>query len=239
MTRERVEIIEDIGTVRITKKRGVKRISMRLHSSGEIRVSQPVYMPYSVGIIFAKSHKEWLKKHISKQEPLKLYDGLPIGKQHILRHSRHANTKTRTRLVGDELVVYSSRPNLSELNTADIVIVKKAIKRCLILQANNILPNQLRHLATGYGYSYKSIYIKPLKTRWGSCSNTKEITFNCYVMMLPQDCIDYVMLHELAHTKHMHHGENFWNELARTSPNYKTIRKKMKQLQPSVHAFYV
>lgn len=239
MTRERVEYISAIGTVRITKKTGVKRISMRLHSSGEIRISQPVYLPYSVGVLFAKSHSEWLQKHISRQEKLSLYDGMPIGKQHVIRYYQQVDTKTRTRLIGGELHIYSAYPTIRELTTNDIILVKKAIKRCLKVQAESLLPNMLETLASTYGYEYSSLRIKPLKTRWGSCSQAKEITLNCYIMMLPQDCINYVILHELVHTQHMNHSAEFWNTVAKSTPNYKQLRKTMKQLQPSVHAFYV
>ena len=57
--------------------------------------------------------------------------------------------------------------------------------------------------------------------------------------MLPWEIIDYIIMHELSHTKHMNHSTQFWDEVASTTPDYILLRKQLKALQPGVHAFYV
>ena len=237
MNAVRKEHIDGIGNVRIQKKRGVRRISLRLHASGEVHVSQPFYVPFSTGIIFAKSHSEWIKKQKLKQQALHLYDGMQVGKYYTLR--TNAANKVRTRLSSNELTVYAPDASLNNLTTAELALIKKAIKRAINAEAKQLLPHRIKEISERTGLPYKGIAIKPLKSRWGSCSNKQELTFNCYLMMLPWDCVDYVIVHELAHTRHMNHSKEFWSEVERTLPTYKTIRQKLRQLQPSVHAFYV
>jgi len=226
-----------IGIVHVQKKRGVKRISMRLHASGEVRVSQPFYLPYSAGIYFAKSQTEWILKQRLKSVTLELYDGMPIGKLHTLQIRE--SEKLATRVSNNAIVVSASADSIRQKEYSYVVAVKKAIKRALIKEAAEQLPRRLEQLATHYGYSYKEAKTKPMKARWGSCSTTKVITLNCYLLMLPWEIIDYVILHELSHTKHMNHSATFWNEVASSTPDYKQQRTQLKKLQPKIHAFYV
>lgn len=237
MNTVRQEHIDGIGDIRVQKKRGVRRISLRLHASGEVRVSQPMYVPFSAGIVFAKSHREWIAKQKRTLQPLQLYDGMQIGKTYIVR--TQVSKTVRTRLGGHELTVYTPDTSLLNLTVKEVALIKKAIKRAVNIDAKQLLPLRVLTIAERTGLSYKNITIKPLKSRWGSCSNNQELTFNCYLMMLPDECIDYVIVHELAHTRHMNHGKAFWAEVERIAPTYQTTRRKLKQLQPSVHAFYV
>jgi predicted metal-dependent hydrolase len=237
MNNVRIEHIDTIGTVRLHKKRGVKRVSLRIHQSGEIRVTQPLYLPFSAGVLFAKSHTEWIMKQKQKQQPLHLYDAMPIGKLHELRYE--TATKFRTRLNNKTLSIYAPHTSISMLSDAEIMLTKKAIKRVVNTEAKQLLPDKVAQLAIQKNYSYNSITIKPLKSRWGSCSHRRELTFNCYLMMLPWDLIDYVIVHELAHTVQMNHSTAFWHEVAKNYPNFTAARKDLKRLQPSVHAFYV
>lgn len=237
MASSQISELPDIGLVRVQKKRGVKRISMRLHSSGEVRVSQPFYLPYSAGIYFAKSHKEWIVKQKQKTVDLDIYDGMYIGKQHILRLQPAPKLTSR---VSNNVITVSAPQIAIDTNSPEFTIAaKRAIKRALQKEAAVLLPNRLHTLATEYGYSYADCKTKPMKSRWGSCSNTKVITLNCYLLMMPQEIIDYVIMHELSHTKQMNHGVAFWNEVAVSTPSHKQLRAELKKLQPKIHAFYV
>ena len=213
MNSVRLEHIVGIGDVRIQKKRGVKRISLRLHSSGEVRVSQPYYVPFKAGIIFAQSHSDWINKQRHKHQTLRFYDGMKISQRTILR--LHYAENMRTRLHGTELAVYAPYATLDDLCGNEVILVKKAIKRAVNAEAKQLLPSRVSAISARYEFAYHTIAVKPLKARWGSCSHRRELTFNCYLMMLPWECIDYVIVHELVHTRHMNHGNVFWNEIAR------------------------
>ncbi|MDR1416069.1 MAG: M48 family metallopeptidase [Prevotellaceae bacterium] len=77
-------------------------------------------------------------------------------------------------------------------------------------QANQLLPKRVATLAARHGFSYNKISIKNIHSRWGSCSVQNNLNFSIYLMHLPDDLVDYVILHELCHTVHKNHGPNFW-----------------------------
>ena len=81
--------------------------------------------------------------------------------------------------------------------------------------AKRALARRLRELAAAYGYKYTRVIFRRQKTRWGSCSVKGTISLNLKLAVLPDGLRDYVLLHELAHTKHHHHGPAFWEEMER------------------------
>ncbi len=72
------------------------------------------------------------------------------------------------------------------------------------------------------------ISVRDQKTRWGSCSAKGNVNFNYRLFYMPEELLDYVVVHELAHRKHMNHSPAFWAEVARYCPDYKNCRKALK-----------
>ncbi len=72
-----------------------------------------------------------------------------------------------------------------------------------------------------------NIYVKDVKTIWGSCSGKNNITFNFRLSMCDEDIIDYVVVHELAHLIHRNHSQDFWDFVAKFIPNWKELRKSL------------
>jgi predicted metal-dependent hydrolase len=114
--------------------------------------------------------------------------------------------------------------------------VKKTAERALRKEAEKLLPPRLGELAKKHGFTYKSIRIKKLTSRWGSCSSERVITLNYFLMQLPWRLIDYVLIHELVHTKHLNHSSGFWSEFDRTMPGAKKIRAELKAHRPVINA---
>jgi predicted metal-dependent hydrolase len=75
------------------------------------------------------------------------------------------------------------------------------------------LYNRIRELAAMHNYRFAQVTFRNQKTRWGSCSSANNISLNINLARLPQHLSDYVLLHELAHTKVRNHGKDFWQEL--------------------------
>ena len=127
-----------------------------------------------------------------------------------------------------------------DINSKEVVIeAKKAIKRALSRESKLLLPERVKQLAEAYGYSYSEVKSKPMKSRWGSCSTDQTIALNCYLLMMPWSIIDYVIAHELSHTKLMNHSGRFWKEVSRSTPDYKRIKKQLNEMQPDIHALYL
>jgi predicted metal-dependent hydrolase len=86
-------------------------------------------------------------------------------------------------------------------------------------EAKRVLPERVRELAQQFGFRYEDVKIQSSKTRWGSCSHKKSINLSFYLMLVPANLADYVILHELCHTKEMNHGDKFWALMDKVTDN--------------------
>ncbi len=77
-------------------------------------------------------------------------------------------------------------------------------------KAKRKLTRRLKHLAMKHGFTYSRVFIRNQRTLWGSCSYKNNISLNMKVVRLPEELVDYVILHELAHTRVKNHGNDFW-----------------------------
>jgi predicted metal-dependent hydrolase len=96
-------------------------------------------------------------------------------------------------------------------------------------KAQTYLFNRLNYFCEKYNFSYKRAVFRRQKTKWGSCSVRNNINLNINLAMLPEHLQDYVLLHELVHTKHKNHGRGFWAELDRLVGDARQLRKEMKK----------
>jgi len=101
-------------------------------------------------------------------------------------------------------------PNADFSNKELQAWLRKVIEEALRRNAKIILPPRLYALSLQHNLSYKSVKINSSSGRWGSCSARGSINLSYFLVLLPKHLIDYVLLHELAHTREMNHGESFW-----------------------------
>ncbi|MDO4163114.1 MAG: SprT family zinc-dependent metalloprotease [Bacteroides sp.] len=147
----------------------------------------------------------------------------------------------KLRLVSGQREKFLSRSELGEMqivcppdadfSNADLQAwLHKVIEEALRRNAKIILPPRLYQLAMQHGLSYKSCKINSSSGRWGSCSARGSINLSYYLMLLPRHLIDYVLLHELAHTREMNHGERFWALLNKmTDGKALQLREELKR----------
>ena len=95
--------------------------------------------------------------------------------------------------------------------------------------AQIFLPDRVEYLAKKYDFTYTSVTCRHQTTRWWSCSFRNRISLNTELMRLPAELRDYIILHELTHTRHKHHQKGFWNYLEIVLPWAKELDKKMKK----------
>ena len=96
-------------------------------------------------------------------------------------------------------------------------------------EALKVIPERVEYFAKVIGVTYGKITVRNQKTRWGSCSSKGNLNFNCLLMLTPPEVLDYVVVHELCHRKQMNHSKAFWLEVEKVLPNYKEVRKWLKE----------
>lgn len=90
---------------------------------------------------------------------------------------------------------------------------------------------RLKLYAPQMGVNYARVTVRDQKTRWGSCSSKGNLNFNYRLHYLPQELMDYVVVHELAHRIHMNHSREFWEVVAAVDADYKEHRKRLKEIR--------
>lgn len=224
--------LPDIGLVTMYKRRGNRSLRLSVAPNGEIRVSLPTWVPYKAAEEFVKTKRAWIEANQTKQQTTLITQGQRIGKNHrIYFTAQPGASKTTTRVLSTE--IYVTHPaHISIEHDSVQAKAHTACIRALRQEAERLLPQRLDQLAVQHGFTYRSVGVKQLKSRWGSCSSRQEIILNLYLMQLPWYLIDYVLMHELTHTKVMRHGPPFWQELEQHLPNAKGLSKEINIHQP-------
>ena len=99
----------------------------------------------------------------------------------------------------------------------------------LVRRALEVIPQVVARFAPVVGVTYGGITIRNQRTRWGSCSTKGNLNFNCLLLRVPQDVLEYVVVHELCHRKEMNHSPKFWAEVERVLPNYAESKRRLKE----------
>ena len=99
----------------------------------------------------------------------------------------------------------------------------------MVNKAKTEIPIMVSGYAKVLGVPYGRITIRKQRTRWGSCSSKGNLSFNCLLMQAPKAVLSYVIIHELCHRKHMNHSKDFWSEVEKAFPDYKTAKKWLKE----------
>jgi len=224
--------IPRIGEVLLSKRRGARHLRLSVTPKGQVRVSLPTWAPYRAGITFATSRTDWILEQLAQHNLQPIPDRAKIGKLHEVVFIPTRGTSTTKIRTGNTLIeVRTSEPFDSfEVQKKLMAACEKALKS----EATQLLPDHLRSLARAYGFRYKDIRIRKLISRWGSCSKDGTISLSYYLMQLPWNLIDYVLLHELTHTEHLHHGADFWDALTKILPEAKILKKQIRNHKPQV-----
>jgi predicted metal-dependent hydrolase len=96
-------------------------------------------------------------------------------------------------------------------------------------KAKRKLTRSLKQLAGRHRFAYNRVFIRNQRTRWGSCSPQNNISLNVKLVRLPDDLMNYVILHELVHTREKSHGRHFWAHLDRLVGNAKKMESNLKE----------
>jgi predicted metal-dependent hydrolase len=106
-------------------------------------------------------------------------------------------------------------------------------------QAKEHLQQKCLYFSQIMGLRHGEVKINSAKTRWGSCNRKGDINFTYRLMFAPEELVDYVVVHELAHLKEMNHSVRFWSVVEQTMPDYKARRKKLREFEHQIELIII
>jgi predicted metal-dependent hydrolase len=143
------------------------------------------------------------------------------GKEYPLEVIEDGNPRPSVRLAGDRIVVTVPR--------ATGAAVRAALEAWYRREARVMIRQAVWRLNRGLGLRYERIMIRNQRTRWGSCSSRRNLSFNIKLITAPQQVVDYVVLHELMHLKEHNHSPKFWRLVQEKCPQYKQYESWLKE----------
>ncbi len=226
-------IDHEFGAVSIVRNSNSRTVRLRVNENGLIKATLPKRAPLYLVSELVNASRNDIRKLISEQslKRTQYSDGMKVGSTHKLA-IRFADVLEPTRKYEGQTIVITL-PLTDELSSPETQnYISSHIKRALRREATSYLPRRLNHLANTYGFSYERERFGNQRGRWGSCSSSGTISLNVALMNLSLELIDYVLIHELAHTKQMNHSPAFWDLVENCMPDYKTHRKSLKSMSP-------
>ena len=223
----------NLGPVQFNKRKNSRSIRISLSSNGQVKVTLPRWVSYYEAQRFVVTKTQWILDHrVTSNNQLSNYQ--QIGKYHRLVFIPTPGYKTPRGTVKDSEIIIKFPSQLTHEDPTVQSCATKASNKALMMEAKEVLPDRLKMIADQYDFKVNGIKIKLLKSRWGSCNSKREITLNSHLMLLPWHLIDYVILHELTHTKVMKHGKEFWDKFKTYDDNVLSLRKEIKTFRSSI-----
>ncbi len=225
--------IQDID-ITFLARNSSKSIRIIINEDKGVRVFVPFFVSFNFAKSFVISKINWIRNHVAKLEQLK-------SEKMIFKPGFIFNTKISA--IEFKLSSISKIKSKSKNNSIEILIpekiniksshcqlaIRNEIEKVLRKDAKIYLPKRVKYFAEKFDFNYKKVTIKNAKTRWGSCSSINNINLNLHLMRLSDKLIDYVILHELVHTKIKNHQKEFWDLLHIVSEDAKFLDRELKK----------
>lgn len=199
-----------------------RTLSISIDSFGRLIVRAPIRFDEERIFAFLKEKESWiLRKQAEKKgagmdlppDNLDGYEFLLLGK------------KTKIQLVEGTKVGFDAEQNVIYLPHKN---AKERLVKWLKENAKRILATVTHQKAKEMQTTFQSVSISSAKTRWGTCSFDNKIRYSFRLLYAPKEVVEYVAVHELAHTKHKNHSPQFWAEVTKYVPDWKQKRKWLK-----------
>ncbi len=192
-------MLDDIP-ITIQKSKKIKTLSLNITPSLEVILKMPDSCPQARANAFLKEQEAWLRKTF------------------LAMQEKYSLLRSRLNTYKDKILVFDEVKNANDYTLTDL---KKILK--------TYLERKLPLIAQKMQTSYTHFSIRNNAKVLGSCSYHNRLSFALLLICAQKEAIDYVIIHELAHTIHKNHSQNFWRCVKTFCPNYRALREHLKQ----------
>lgn len=223
---------KDFGKIHFVVRRSARNITMRVKEDG-LHVTTPPYRSITALLEAIAPFRERLRNVCSEIKPKPFDLNFSIEAECFRLKLETSPLKNFTVSMRDETVVIAC-PAHADFTTDRVqILVKNAVMRAMRKKAEEYLPPLVQYWSSLFDLPYNKVTISKARSRWGSCSSKRDISLSFYLMLLPAHLMDYVILHELAHTREMNHGPKFWELLNQlTDGKALALRKELRIHRP-------
>jgi len=222
----------DLGgrTVQVAVKRSAlaRRISLRIDPARGAVLMLPVKARLAEGERFLLAHRVWLAERLARLPgPVALADGATVPLLGVPHPVRHVPGARRGVWVEDSEILVSGLPEHVGRRTADF----------LKTEAKRLIAPRAQDMAARLGRKQGRITVKDTKSRWGSCSSSGDLAFSWRLVLAPEQILDYVVAHEVAHLVQMNHSPAFWAVVESLVGDHRPARRWLKINGAGLHRF--
>lgn len=215
--------------IKVTKSPRARKLTLRIDNKERIpALTIPRYCSNKKALEFVQMHQEWIFEHLNRLPALQyFFDGqelLLFGKPCRIEHHPEAR---RGETFKDGILSVSGEPEFLHRRVKDFI--KKT--------AHSEFSKRSQKIATKLGCKINEISIKDTKSRWGSCSNHKNINYNWRVALAPEYVINYLVAHEVSHLLHQDHSTHFWDCVANICPQCGAGRNWLKSHSKELYMY--
>ena len=223
---------KDFGKIHFVVRRSARNITMRVKEDG-LHVTTPPYRSITALLEAIAPFRERLRNVCSEVKPKPFDLNFSIEAECFRLKLETSPLKNFTVSMRDETVVIAC-PAHADFTTDRVqTLVKNAVMRAMRKKAEEYLPPLVQYWSSLFDLPFNKVTISKARSRWGSCSSKRDISLSFYLMLLPAHLMDYVILHELAHTREMNHGPKFWELLNQlTDGKALALRKELRMHRP-------
>ncbi len=231
---EKMQIDQRFGEIQFVQSAKARRINVKILENG-LKVTLPIGTSTHKALEFIGISAEKIRVKQEKLRKLKSVINYQLTENLSLKtHSFEIILKRATRSdiffsFKNQLLTIEFPENVDYGTKISQKQCWKGINYFLRKEALRLLPYRTQELAQQHGFAFSSVKIQSSRTRWGSCSRYKSINLSLFLLLLPEHLIDYVILHELCHTRQMNHSPKFWLEMDKVTQNRsKALRTELK-----------
>lgn len=217
------------------ERKCVKNLNLRVRKNGSVYVSANEHVSAATIDAFVLSKSNFINNAIAKFKEIEHYK--PEPKQYISGESFYiqghslrlqVDMASRESVHSDGSYIYLRVKDPDDLQRRERLVKRFLHRECVVVFTQTL--DQLYPLFAKYGVGRPTLRIRDMETRWGSCLAKKGIiTLNTRLLEAPQNCIEYVVMHELCHLIHPNHSKSFYSFLAMLMPDWKERKHMLEQ----------